>query len=412
MHSRQCAEFCAVTHQIGAAVKSTTIYFLIAAAAVIGSVAIIITKQIPQEELSLLVTKGVIPETLIRGKSVRGRIPANGLTLGSSGEEVAPPLERTDEELKQVLTMLPVLKEIPWENHQIAQMYSNNTARSCLLLPPATPVEMLPGAQAEENFGLGKLVGQRVTAFQIGLMMDRRAQAALPRISKATIENVLDQHLLAIQPEIFKSRDGEFLLTGDIHAAYFAKNRPSITGDPDPMIRDAVRSFRVLGVLPPATTEGSTEGALPRTLVMAFAYKRDKDLSTTMSLGPQDEFELLFLHLLPQSQVGGGANLAVFATSEGRTVFQELETTSGVGLRSEPSVMAAIRFEKFVMNALPQDPVVTAISNRVRNSISVEELRNRVASKGNTASSLEAILDEIHHGSSVGVSPAQASFSP
>lgn len=392
--------------------KSTTIYFLIAAAAVLGSVAIVITKQIPQEELNLLMTKGVIPETLIRGKSSQGRVPAGGLRLGASGEEVAPPLERTDEELKRVLAMVPVLKEIPWSNHQVAQMYSNNTARPCLLLPPSTPVEMLPGAPATETSEIGKLIGRRSTAFQIGLMMDRRAQAALPKMSKATIENYLEQHLLAIQPEVFQSRSGEYLLTGDIHAAFFAKNRPSVTGDPNPMIRDAVRSFRVLGVLPPATSGESTEEALPRTLVMAFAYKRDKDVAGSLSLGPQEEFELIFLHLLPQSQVGGGPNLAVFATSEGGTVFQELDTKITPGFGSNPTVMASIRFESFNMQVLPQDPVVTAISNRVRNSITVEELRNRVASKGDTASSLELVLDEIHQSSMSGVSPSQVSLSP
>lgn len=375
--------------------KSTTIYFLIAAAAVIGSAVIIVTKKIPQEELHLLFTKGVIPETVIRGKASR---PGAGVSDLVAAQEPAPPLERTDEELKRVLSLVPVLEEIPWSSYQIAQMYANKTARPCLLLPPGTPVEMMPGIQVAEATEFGKLVGKRSTAFQVGLMVDRRARATMPSMSKATIENYLDQHLLAIQPEIFQSRTGEYLLTGDIHAAFFSRKSPSVTGDPDPMIRDAVRSLRVLGVLPPAAPEEATEEALPRTLVMAFAYKRDRDLSSTLSLGPQDEFELLFLHLLPQSQPGGGPNLAVFATSDGCKVFQELDTSSNTSYGATPAVMASIRFESYNMKVIPQDPVVTAISNRVRNSMSVEELRIRVASKGDSASSLELVLDEIHYG--------------
>lgn len=362
---------------------------------VIASVLIVVAKKIPPAELHLLFTQGVVPATFMKGGAHAARKAGAAGGQRAVAPETALPVERTDEELNKLLTELPILQEIPWRPAEIASMFANRTARPCRMLPPESAIETVIPPNAELD---GKLISQRVTAFTVGLEMDRKARASLPSVSKTTIENYLNQNQLAIQPDICRNRQGQFLFTGAVHAALFAKNMPSVAGYPEPMIEDAVRSFRVLGVLPPRPAADGTPG-LPRTLVMAFTYIRDKHLSTSLTQSSQAEYELIFLHLLPQPASSLIPSITVFTTTEGCTVFQELNLADQMIGRSDPAVMASIRFDKFEFLGLyPADPVVTGLSNKVRGSISMEDLQTRLhARTDETAAALETVLDEFHH---------------
>ncbi|WP_437222964.1 hypothetical protein SH661x_003019 [Planctomicrobium sp. SH661] len=372
------------------------IFILVTVLAVVASVVIVVGKQIPADELQLLLTKGVVPATLIGPGKKAHRAPRAASPATGEASKDAEPVVRTDEELAAVLAALPILQEIPWQPSDIASLFSRQDSRPCRLLPPDVPVDpaLTTGLPQE-----GEQISQRSTAFLVGLSMDAKARAKMPSVSKATIENYLAQHLLAIQPEICQTRNGDFLFTGNVSAAFFSKLRYSSTEEPEPMIRDAVQSFRVLGVLPP-TASGDQKIPMPRTLVMAFKYTRDAQDAATQLNGPRDEYELIFVHLLPQVQDERllTPSLAVFTTTNGCKEFQELNIASNSLGRNEPTVMASIRFQNYkLMGVYPADPIVTGLSNKIRGSLSVEQLRNRLEGRaGERATSLESVLDQLH----------------
>jgi len=398
--------------------KSSVFYNLVTVAALIGSLVIVVGKMIPPEELQLLLTKGVIPASLVSKTSSAG-----GVNSGSGAEaikELTPEeVSKTSEELQQLLDQLPVLREIPWQSSEIAASFANRSARPCRLIAPQNPVETRFGEIKPEA---GQLLNLRTTAFQIGLEVDAKARLSLPSLSKATIENYLSEHVLSIQPEICRSENGEFLFTGMVHAAFFSRLSPSVTRTPEAMVGEAVNNLRVLGVLPisstpPASPDSNTlDGAqplladdsadqravvvnrLPRTLVMAFQYHRDQILSSSLTTQGHPEFELIFLHLLPQKDNSLTPSLAVFTSAEGATILQELDLSAQQAGRSSPAVKASVRFEKFkVMGQYPSDPVVTGLSNQIRSAITMEELKGRIAGQpGDPAVALNSILSQLH----------------
>lgn len=378
--------------------KSSIIYLSISALALCASVVIIVCKKIPQDELHLLLTKGVAPASLInKSNSAHLRRIQNG--TAPAVESV--PAIRTDEELEKLLAQLPILKEIPWQPSEVATLYSNHSARPCQLLGPGISLDPLP---VEGTVAAGQSTSQFMTAFQIGLSMNAKARAKLSPVTRSTIENYLDQHVLAIQPEICRRADGQKLLTGQVRAAFFSKNSPSVSLTPEPMIQESITNLRVLGVLPGNSPAGTlamddNDRQLPRTLVMAFSYLRDKDTDSPLTLEPQPEFELIFLHLLPQNAntTGAAPEIAVFATSDGCTGFQELNLAAESRQRT-PAVQANIRFDKSkFLGQYPADPIVTGLSNQVRSYLSVEEILARLAGlNGQQAISLQQVLDELH----------------
>jgi len=398
--------------------KSSVFYIFVSVAALASSVVIVVGKMIPPEEMQLLFTKGVVPASLVSKTSAAG-----GLTAGSDAETFKEPtpeeVSKTSEELLKLLDQLPVLKEIPWQRSEIAASFANRSARPCRLVPAQNLVETRFGEIKPEA---GQLLNLRTTAFQIGLEVDAKARLSLPSLSKATIENYLSEHILSIQPEICRSEEGEFLFTGMVHAAFFSRLSPSVTRTPEAMIGEAVNNLRVLGVLPTSSTpadspvSNSVDGVqpllagdpdeqtgvaanpLPRTLVMAFQYNRDQALSSSLTMPGQPEFELIFLHLLPQIDRPLTPTLAVFTSAEGATILQELDLSAQQAGRTTPAVKASVRFEKFkVMGQYPSDPVVTGLTNQVRNAITMEELKGRLAQEpGDPALALNSILSRLH----------------
>jgi len=392
--------------------KSSTIYYIISVAALIASAVIVVCKEVPQDELQLMLTKGVAPASLLHGRP--GSTAARNLSKPEALVEPAQPEVRSADEIQKLFDQLPVLKEIPWRSSEVAAMFSNHSARPCRLLPAEVSVNF---AMDESLPGDGSMKIQRTTAFLIGLAVDSRARAKLPVVSKATIENYLDENRLAIQPEVCRDQKGTFQLTGQVYAAFFSRKSPSLTGSPEPMIVEATKNLRVLGMLPASSKTNQPESPfalpgeepvspndppngenLPRTLVMAFSYMRDTSTTSLLTLGPEPAYELIFLHLLPQSAPAAQPEMAVFATSDGCTRFQELNLSRQDQGGSDPAVQANVRFEKFkLLGQYPADPIVTSLSNRIRSNLSLEELQKRISSRTEpVGTALQLVLDELH----------------
>lgn len=309
---------------------------------------------------------------------------------GASPAAVVEEANVTEEEVDRVLSGLPSLAEIPWDRRELDKTFKRAASRVCQLLRPSELVSPVYATVAS-----GNSQKRRLNALTIGLKMDPRAVKSLPRLSKSTIESYLRDHLLAVQPGFFVSGQGSAMFSGDVHCAFFARQTPHSTIQPEPMIVQALQGLRVLGVFRPTSENGLESQA--RTAVMAFRFTSD-DLATQTGLSGTDktEFELLFVHVLPSEN--GQTELAVFATANGRKDLQELELDDPSNVTSYPSIVATIRFEEFTMMGLyPANPVVTGVHNRVLRSLPVTEVQDRLEGRnGQTKILLSDLLDELH----------------
>ena len=348
----------------------------------------------------ILATVGVVVYTKYSDGELKTLIPANVAPQEQTDvdpEVIAkaaspPPVSR--DELQEMWSQIPTIKEIPWQDSAVAQMFRQSRSRACQLLPADLPVEPLP---TPSEVSEGTAEGRRMTAFTVGLKVSPQTRDSLPSLSRSQIEGYLEDHLLAIQPIVYVEPNGETNFSGGLNAVFYRKNSPRTSIAAEPMIAESVRNFRVLGVY--REDQLASEDERPRTLVLAFGYQLDSpDRLTTVSSETM-EYELLFLHLL-KDPGPGDAPIAVFATTDGRETFQEIELANMDNPRTPPSVQALIRFEEFTMMGLyPSSPVVTSVHNRVRSSQPVAAIRERLQGLGGTQEvALADLLDELHGG--------------
>jgi hypothetical protein len=291
----------------------------------------------------------------------------------------------TDQDVAAAALRIPLLKQLPWSEPDIASAFKQSLGRSCRLLPPGTEVFPSQLNLAKSDAGANT---RRLLALTVGLKVDAAARNQLPKLSKGAIESYLDQNLLAIQPDVVRNAAGDVSFTGLVRSAFFARSSPRNTRDAEAMINDAVGQFRVLGAIP---AEGRPD--LIKTLVLAFSYTRDEG-NTTGLVTATPEFELLILHLLEKS-ARSEPEIAVFATTDGRETFQEIDVPKTL---LTPSVTASIRFDSFKMMGLyPADPIVTGVRNRTRSSVPIAAFRSRLeGTQGQPQQSLADLLEDFH----------------
>jgi len=191
-------------------------------------------------------------------------------------------------------------------------------------------------------------------------------------------------------------------MAGPIYAAFSTRSGANLTLKPEPMVDDAIGNLAILGALP--NDDPNDHSA--RTVALAFGYDRAVASNLATSTGKIRDYELLFLHLLPESENQGltsGPAIAAFATTDGRETFQEIELSVAVPGKLLPDVMAMIRFDQFrLMGTYPANPVVTAVRNRVRFSASTQSVRQRlIGGNGNSPISFQKLLDELHRSSNL-----------
>ncbi len=284
---------------------------------------------------------------------------------------------------------LPKLREIPWLKQDVVVAFREASNRACGLLPSGVRVSSsMSPANVEHTLFKG-----RQTAFTVGLKMDPLARKELPAVSKGTIESYLEDHSLAVQPEIVRTSEG-YSFTGAVQCAFYVKRTPTLTVDPEKMISEAVMGFRVLGIFDEAI-EGMKVESPGRTLILAFQFnKMDTSLATTI-VQKVEEYELLFIHL-PENVSGDKPVITAFATADGREKLEQLETLDPEKVASYASIMANIRFEDFkMMGIYPANPIVTGIFNRTVSTMPVETLKLMMVSRDGESTELSRILDRL-----------------
>ncbi|HQX52590.1 MAG TPA: hypothetical protein PLR25_21900 [Planctomycetaceae bacterium] len=282
---------------------------------------------------------------------------------------------------------IPVLKAIPWTLDGVGREFRRAGAEmSCNMLPVGLDIVQ---PLAEPVVGNERPLGRQI-AFVMDLQIDPAAVSTLPRVTRGAIESYLSSHQMTIQVVYFQNAKGELFFGPQVRAGFVSLASPERSTEPEAMIIRSIKEFRTLGVYWNQKTE--LEPAKARTLVLAFKYNLQKVGSTASN----QEFELIFLHLLPES-TASSPKLAVFATSNGRTQLELLETCDPSSAVQTPVVSAHVRFGEFnMMGMYPSNPIVTGVFHKAQLSLPVDSFKVLLEGfASGTARSLTDVLDEL-----------------
>lgn len=282
------------------------------------------------------------------------------------------------------LNEMSFIDAVPWRDAEANRAYVNARTRRCELLIPGVPVK----SGMVSRPGRATTIG-RIPAITIALALEREAKAKMPTITRTQTEKYLDAHRLVIEPILYHDGRDQVYFGTDCRAAFYAKDRPLVTTDAEPMIGDSVGRFLSLGLL--------KEGAEPdgRTLLMAFRYEQSSKLMTGVGKA-KFTTELLILHLRPDA-TPENPTFDIFSTTDGREVIHRLESSSALLTDPVATIRAEIRFDKFVMMGMyPARPVVTGIELRSSVTVPTAQLRLMMNErrKGG-AESFQGLLDDF-----------------
>ena len=285
-----------------------------------------------------------------------------------------------------------LLSTVPWEFKEINRLFrSAGTEHACQLLETGLEVVQPLGRGMK---GQATPLGRR-SAFGLRLQLGKELGNGLPGISRGYIEDYLKAHQLMVQPSFYQDENGKLILGPELRAALYKIEGPFLTALQEDMIKTSVGDLRTLGAYWQKEKDFSPSAV--RTLILAFHYERDSDKGTTQPT-PQHEFELIFLHLLPDA-APEMPRLAVFATSDGRSQFHLLEETDPDRPEEPASVTADIRFADVqLLGMLPRLPVVTRVKHRSLLTLPIEMVKAEVAGLPGKPpeDGLSTVLDEFY----------------
>lgn len=308
-------------------------------------------------------------------------IEAMSKTLLMTGVSPAVPEVRT----------MPVVRSVPWERQALGREFRRAGAQlSCSLLEPGVSVIQPLIAPTPGTAGP---IG-RQSAFSLNLEIDPAAKSNLPRVTRGAIESYLSSHQLTIQPVYYHTVEGKPFFGPQIRAAFVAVASPDKTTEAEDMIVAAIRELRTLGIYWDAETPFVPEQA--RTMILAFKYSLDTNIAGTGKSKSDQEYELLFLHLLKDSSATA-PKLAVFATSNGRTDLNLLETSDPMSTQQKAVIAARVRFGEFnMMGMYPANPVVTGVFHQAQLSLPVDSVKALLEGFATgKPRSLPDVLDEL-----------------
>lgn len=285
------------------------------------------------------------------------------------------------------------LKTVPWESSEVGRLFRDaGVELSCQLLETGADV-VQPLLEPTPNLA-GPL--GRQAAFSIRLQIGKNLGAGLPSVTRGIIEDYLKSHQLTIQPSYYHDEQGHLILGPRLRAAFVRLDVPDKTTAAESMIAASIAELRPLGAYWNSAEVFSP--AACRTLLLGFRYTLDVD-SLTGAGNPKREYELLFLHLLPESTVSN-PRLAVFATSEARTQFHLLEENDPNSTDQFAAITADIRFaDTRLAGMYPQAPVVTRVHHRALLSIPVDLVKSQIEGLAGNGpeGGFSGILDDLYH---------------
>ena len=287
---------------------------------------------------------------------------------------------------------IPVIPEIPWTVQELGREFRRaGSQMSCSLLEPG--IEIIQPL-AEPVTGSERALGRQI-AYAMNIEMDPAAKSTLPRVSRGAIESYLESHQMTIQAVFYQNAAGELFFGPQVRAGFVAVASPERTIEPEAMIATAIKELRTLGVFWDQTTELVPSQA--RTLILAFRYSLQTEILGTGKSAGNQEYELIFLHLLKDS-TASQPKLAVFATSNARTELNLLEAADPAKSQQNALIAARVRFGDFnMMGMYPANPIVTGVFHKAQLSIPVDSFKALLEGfASGTPRSLTEVLDELH----------------
>ncbi len=297
----------------------------------------------------------------------------------------------------EVRTM-PVIRAVPWERQELGREFRQAGSQlSCSLIEPG--LEVIQPLIAPTPGAAGPI--GRQTAFSLNLEVDPAAKATLPRVARGAIESYLESHQLSIQPVYYHTVDGKPFFGPQVRATFVDVAAPEKTTEPESMIVQSIKELRTLGFY--WNKEGAFVPEEARTMILAFRYTMDTEIAGTGKSGSIQEYELLFLHLLPDS-TATAPKLAVFATSNARNELNLLENTDPMSAQQKSVIAARVRFGEFnMMGMYPANPVVTGVFHQAKLSLPVDSIKALMEGIGaGKPRSLSDVLDDLHRRSITG----------
>ncbi|MEJ7591359.1 MAG: hypothetical protein WKF77_07405 [Planctomycetaceae bacterium] len=286
---------------------------------------------------------------------------------------------------------MPVIRAVPWERDALGREFRRAGAQmSCSLLEPG--VEVIQPLIAPVTGSAGPI--GRQSAFSLNLQVDKAAKSSIPRVALGAIESYLGSHQLTIQIVYYHTVEGQPFFGPQVRAAFVAVASPEKTTEAETMIAAAIRELRTLGLYWDQSTVLVPEKA--RTMILAFRYSLDTKIAGTGKSASDQEYELLFLHLLKDS-TATAPKLAVFATSNARTELNLLETSDPMSTQQKSVIAARVRFGEFNMMGLyPTNPVVTGVYHQAQLSLPVDSVKALLEGfASGEPRSLSDVLDEL-----------------
>jgi hypothetical protein len=287
---------------------------------------------------------------------------------------------------------LPAIRTVPWERQELGREFRRAGSQlSCSLIEPALDViQPLIAPTAGSAGPIG-----RQTAFSLNLEVDPAAKATLPRVARGAIESYLESHQLSIQPVYYHTPNGKPFFGPQVRAAFIDAATPQKTVEPETMIVESIKELRTLGYY--WNNEAALVPEEARTLVLAFRYSLETHIAGTGKSASNQEYELLFLHLLKDS-TPTAPKLAVFATSNGRNELNLLESTDPMSAQQKSVIAARVRFGEFnMMGMYPANPIVTGVFHQSKLSLPVDSVKALLEGIGaGKPRSLSDVLDDLH----------------
>lgn len=310
-----------------------------------------------------------------------------------------------------------LLPNIPWEAPTLAKLFRDAGMESaCQMLEYGVDVvqPLLPPVA-----GTAGVLG-RQSAFTLSIQVGKDLGQGLPSVTRGVIESYLRSHQITIQTLFYTTADGKLILSPKLRAAFVRLEVPEKTETPEPMIVKSIEELRTLGAYWNRPERFSPE--LCRTMIVGFRYTLESKFVPGQAT-PQREYELLFLHLLPDA-TPQNPKLAVFATSDARTQFHLLEPVDPGSVAQRPGITSEVRFaDSRLMGMYPIQPIVTAVRHQALLSIPVDLVVSQADGlPGQEPVEFSIVLDRLYEtamgkaaepGNSPPVStPAQPDFSP
>lgn len=301
-----------------------------------------------------------------------------------------------------------LISSIPWDAKELARLYRDTgMENSCELIESGAdvvvPITPLPA-------GSSGALGRR-SAFSIHLQVGKTLGDGLPGVTRGIIEDYFKAHQLTIQATLYQTERGKLVIGPVLKAAFVQLESPVRTVPPEAMIAKSIGELRTLGAYSVDAANFTPDAA--RTLVLGFRYTRDADVVTGQQ-NVQREYELLFLHQLPDS-TPDTPRIAVFATSDARTQFHLLEECDPQEAAQLAAITADVRFADVkLLGMYPEAPVVTRVRHRSLLSIQVDMVKAQIAGLAGKppAGGFSAILDEYYRTATGKETPAKTGDAP